>query len=407
VSARGPLPAFNVVAQALRTTTELLAREVINPSAIAPAWSDFEWGVARATCAMHGLGTLLANRLRWSGPQPWAAFLGEQRDHSRGHYESAGAILGRIDAAARSAGIACIALKGSALRSLDIHQPGERPMGDIDLLVSPRDVPGCTSMLAAIGYVPLLSMKRHEVFTPVEHHEPHPFAEHARNPLKIELHTHIAENLPATAVDITHQLWPGSTHPGINGYVSRAALLLHILLHTAGNMRAHVLRFIQLYDIALLGRRLLPDDWRELRGSLDSQNAWWIYPPLSLAERYVPGSIPPDVLASFREICPRGLRRRAQHHDLYEVSWSNLRIAALPGSEWARTPLELLRFARSRLFPGRGALQELAAVTRVLPSYTQLRWYGVSHAERVLRWVFSRPPRVQTMVSVRAALESS
>ena len=111
-------------------------------------------------------------------------------------------------------------------------------MGDIDLLVAPGDVPGCTAMLAQIGYAPAYSMRRHDVFAPVDH-EPHPFAEHARNPLRIEVHTHIAENLPVTAVDITHQLWPASIHPGINGYVSRASLLRHILLHTAGNMRAH------------------------------------------------------------------------------------------------------------------------------------------------------------------------
>jgi hypothetical protein len=29
----------------------------------------------------------------------------------------------------------------------------------------------------------------------------------------------------------------------------------------------------------------------------------------------------------------------------------------------------------------------------------------LSHARRILRWIFSRPPRVQTIGSVRAALE--
>ena len=408
MSTRGSLPAFKVIARALRTTTERLAGEVVNPSSTAPAWNDFEWGVARAVSAMHGLGALLANRLQWRGPQPWTTFLDEQRDHGRAHYERAGVILGDLDAAARRAGIACIALKGSALRALDLHQPGERPMGDIDLLVSPRDVPGCNGMLAQIGYAPAYSMHRHDVFAPIDRHEPHPYAEHTRNPLRIEVHTHIAENLPVTAVDITHQLWPASTHPGINGYVSRASLLRHILLHTAGNMRAHALRFIQLYDIAQLGRRLQPDEWRELLGSRNSRaDSWWIYPPLSLAERYVPGSIPAEVLASFRAACPFGLRMSARHYDLYQVSWSNLRIAALPGSAWARTPLELLRLTKSRLLPSRVALQELSEAARVQPSIQQLRWYGASHFERILRWAFSRPPRVQTMVSVRAALEGT
>jgi hypothetical protein len=395
------LPPFHVIAAALRTTTERLVGEVVNPQSTAPDWNDFEWAVARAVCAMHGLAWLLANRLEWPGPAAWSSFLGEQRDHSRAHYERAGEILASVDAAARDAGVRCIALKGSALRALAIHQPGERPMGDIDLLVAPGDLAACASMLAKIGYEPALSMRRHEVFAPVEHHEPHAFAEHARNPLKIEVHTRIAECLPATAVDITSGLWPSVVRPGINPYSSRVELLRHILLHTAGNMRAHVLRFIQPYDIAKLGSLLHPEEWRELR---DPANSWWIYPPLSLAERCVPGSIPPDVLESFRALCPRRLRAHAQESELYEVSWSNLRIAALPGAEWARTPLELLRFAKSRVLPSRTARQELAQAVAVFPAYSRQRWYGVSHFERILRWIFSRPPRVQTMIAVRAAL---
>ena len=401
------LPPFNVIARSLRTTTERLAREVVHPSTDAPAWSDFEWGIARAVCAMHGLGALLANRLRWQGPHHWMSFLEEQRDHGLAHYERAGEVLARLNDAAYSAGIPYIALKGSALRAFDLHRPGERPMGDIDLLVSPRDVAACTTMFASIGYRPAYSMRRHDVFSPIEREEPHAFAEHSRNPLRIELHTHIAECLPASTVDITHQIWPALSRPGNNRYVSRAALFRHILLHTAGNMRAHVLRFIQLYDIAQLGRQLRPDEWLELLGPPNSRaDSWWIYPPLLLAERYVPGSIPPEVVAAFREVCPYALRRRSQRYDLYSVSWSNLRIAALPGAEWARTPLELFRFAKSRLLPSRIALQELAEATRAQPSHTKLRWYGASHAERILRWVFSRPPRVQTMVAVRAALET-
>jgi len=402
VNSCSALPPYERIERALRATTARLAHEVVQPSWEPPAWDEFEWGVARAVCAMHGLAALLANRLKWQGPPSWSSFLIEQRDHSRAHYERAGEILSRVDEAARDAGVRCVALKGSALRALAIHQPGERPMGDIDLLVSPGDLPACASMLAKIGYEPAFSMRRHEVFIPVDRQEPHPFAEHARNPLKIEVHTRVAEGLPVTPVDITRGLWPRDLHAGINPYASRVELLRHILLHTAGNMRAHALRFIQPYDIAKLGSLLQLAEWRDLR---QQSSEWWIYPPLLLAERCVPGSIPPEVLESFRAMCPRRLRKRAEVSSLYEVSWSNLRIAALPGAEWARTPLELLRFAKSRLMPDRVALQELAHAVAVFPAYSRQRWYGVSHFERILRWIFSRPPRVQTMISVRAALE--
>jgi hypothetical protein len=145
-------------------------------------------------------------------------------------------------------------------------------------------------------------------------------------------------------------------------------------------------------------------DWRELIGEGSARDrSWWLFPPLVLAARYVPGSVPDEVLAELRPLCPRRLRERYGKVSVYEVSWSNLRITALPGHEWARTLGDTLRFARSRMVPARVARDELAAATAVAPHFTKARWYGVSHAERILRWIVSRPPRVQTLWVVSAA----
>ena len=241
------------------------------------------------------------------------------------------------------------------------------------------------------------------VFAPVERHEPHAFAEHALNPLKIEVHTRIAECLPATAVDITSGLVADETmRPGINPYASRVELLRHILLHTAGNMRAHALRFIQPYDIARLGRLLTRGG--VARTARPAANAWWIYPPLSLAERCVPGSIPPEVLESFRAICPRrAARARAEERtvrgELVEPAGSppcrarsgRARRSSSCGSRRVASCRIALRCRNSRR-PSRSC--------RRTPG---MRWYGVSHVERILRWIFSRPPRVQTMIDGAAA----
>jgi hypothetical protein len=179
----------------------------------------------------------------------------------------------------------------------------------------------------------------------------------------------------------------------------------HLCLHAAGNMRANAVRFLHIHEIALLARRLSTSDWRELLGDgAGRTSAWWMYPSLALASNYLPGSIPPRLLAEFRAVCPSRLRRRYQRMSLYEVSWSNVRIAALPGLEWARSLGETWRFARSRAWPDRTAIDELALASVAQPALTSIRWYGASHAERIVRWVFTRPPRVQTMVSVRAAI---
>ena len=407
MSTAGALPPYRVIERALRLTTERLVREIANPTESAPAWNDFEWVVARAVCAMQGIGALLASRCRWPGPQSWLEFLRDQQSHGLAHFENAGKVLARLDVAMRDAGIPCVALKGSALRALGIHAPGLRPMGDIDLLVSPDLVTHCAAVLDGIGYEPLYATARHDIYVPKERATPHGFAEHIRNPLRIEVHTRISENLPITDVDITRHLWPARLQPGINAYANRAALMRHLMLHTTANMRAHAMRFTQVNDIARLAQRFEPDDWRELRGRDPENDCWWMYPPMALAARYLPGCIPDEVLPAFRTVCPARLRKRADRYGVYDVSWSNLRISALPGHEWSRSPLELVRFARSRVLPSRTALDELVKVVKARPNFARVPWYGLSHWERIIRWVFSRPPRVQTLTSVRAALEDA
>jgi hypothetical protein len=146
-------------------------------------------------------------------------------------------------------------------------------------------------------------------------------------------------------------------------------------------------------------------DWRELLGD-DPARAWWMFPPLALAVRHAPGCVPAQWLSELHAVCPRRLRERYERVSIYEVSWSNLRIAALPGREWSRTFGESLRLARSRLYPSRLALEELSNVKVATPHVMNVRWYGASHAERIARWLFTRPPRVQTIAAVSAALRN-
>jgi hypothetical protein len=232
--------------------------------------------------------------------------------------------------------------------------------------------------------------------------------EHVDNPLKIEVHTAVAEPLPIRHVDITGHLQTYSANPGLNQYPDRAALMLHLLLHAAGNMRAHVLRQIQLHDIAALAARLDHGDWQHLMVRPHTvEGLWWAFPPLALTARYYARSIPRDVLVELRAACPLALRLATDRHTLSDVSWSNLRIYAFPGIAWSRTPLEAVRFIRSRVLPGPTALAELEMGLRAQPLLGSLPWYGISHGRRILRWLFSRPPRVQTLMSVVAALEST
>lgn len=403
--AAGKLPPFGVIQAALRRTSEHLVREIVAPSPRTPDWNGFEWTVATSVCAMHGISALLAGRLRWQGPPSFAAFLDEQLAHGRARHEQAGVLLHGLDAGLRSLGIAAVALKGSALRELRLHAAGERPMGDVDLLVRPADAAACARLLAALDYELQYSTRRHDVFAPRKRQPVESFGEHRDHPLKVEVHTRVYEALLVREIDITQQLWPAVPRMGVNPYASSAALLRHVMLHAASSLRANAARFIQIYDTALLAARLGDNDWAELLGG-DDERSWWMFPPLALASRYVAGSVPAEVLAQARARCPRWLRQQYSRRELHSVSWCNLRIAALPGVEWSRTPGDLFRFARSRLLPNLVERTELADTAVSQPLLMRVPWYGISHTERIVRWLFTRPPRVQTITSVSAAMKA-
>jgi hypothetical protein len=179
---------------------------------------------------------------------------------------------------------------------------------------------------------------------------------------------------------------------------------MHLWLHAAGNMRARALRLIQLHDIALLCKRLEAGEWEELFAARpNGRTLWWALAPMMLTARYYPGTIPSGLLARLTE-CPWLLRKRARKQHLADVSWSNIRIEAFPGVEWSGTPREALAFMAGRIWPSREARLELKEGAAQIPDSSTIPWYGISHSARILRWVVSRPPRVQTLLNVRAAL---
>jgi hypothetical protein len=400
-------PPLGKIAAALRKTTEALAHEIAAPTDGAPSWTEFEWDIARAASAMQGVSSLLHDRLRWKGPDVWSQFLREQQNQSVARYVQIARLLEAIDSRARSEGVALVALKGAALHAMQMYTAGRRPMGDIDLLIRDDDAAAIARILQACGYEPGMITEREQVFQPRVRKLPvsHGLGEHVDNPIKIEVHTRIAEQLPIVATDITAFLFQTSAHAGINAYPSLASLMMHLLLHAAGNMRARALRLIQLHDIALLALRFGPADWEELLAARpDGRSLWWALVPLLLTARYYPAAIPPRIFTSPALACPWMLRVRARRQYLTDVSWSNIRIEAFPGLEWSRNPLEALRFMRSRIWPAREARSELEQGAAQIPDASTVPWYGISHGTRILRWVFSRPPRVQTLLSVRAAL---
>jgi hypothetical protein len=406
-SAEVPLPPLATIAAALSKTTEALARELGDPTPEPPIWNEFEWRIARVTVAMHGIAMLLIDRLRWRGPESWHRFLGEQRDHMVGRHQRLVRLIETIDAEARRRGLALMALKGAALYARGLYVAGERPMADFDVLVRPDAAQATAQLLESCGYNLEYSHRRDQAFRPVGSTIPPAgrLGEHVDTPIMIEVHTRIAELLPAIETNITSMLYPENAQAGLNYYPSAASLMMHLLLHAAGNMRARALRFVQLHDIALLATHFRADDWEELLAArFEGHGPWWAFAPMMLTARYHPAAVPSEVLARLGTHCPSLLKRHTRRRGLVGVSWSNIYVEAFPGVEWSRTPGEALRFMKSRIWPSRDALRELKEGAAQIPGVSAIPWYQQAHAKRILRWVFSRPPRVQTLLSVRAAL---
>jgi hypothetical protein len=399
-----PLPPLRTLQSALHHVTESLAAALAHPLAEPPQLSELEWRLAPAVATIHGVSPLLAGALRWRGPSDWHPFLDEQRRHTQMRQQRIETLLAQVDEHARSAGIAMVALKGAALHAAGIYSAGERPMADVDLLTHPADAESAVAVLLALSYHDAGATWKHQGFEPPGAERHATLGEHADNPIKIDLHHRIAERLPLPVTDLTDIVYPRRGEPGLNPYPSRAALMTHLLAHTAGSMAHRGLRMIQLCDIARMTAGMAAADWEALAGFHGrKQRLWWAVPPLMLTDRYFPDTMPREVLAHIGRGCPWLLRRVTARRTLSAFSYSHLYIDPIPGVIWARSVSQAIRYVQQRVFPGEEQRAQLAVLARTGP-WAAERWHRQSQARRVVQWLCSRPTRTETLQPVRAAL---
>jgi hypothetical protein len=400
------LPLREPLQGTLRKITERLAGELAQPTLVAPDWSPLEWRLARAVAVIHCVSPLLSGLLRWEGPAQWRDFLAGQKAHVAARHRRIQELLDQIDARCHEQGIAIVGLKGAALHSMGFYCAGERPMADVDLLVQAGDTARTGQVLQSLGFRESLATWRHGVFVPKDCNLHKGMGEHRDNYLKVELHARIAEKLPLRITDVTDAVYPRTPHPGLNAYPSKAALMIHLLIHAAGAMACRDLRLMNLHDIALVSSRMAGSDWNELvrPEQKDMNRRWWALPPLQLTARYYPDAVPEDVLAALCDHCPWTLRQVVRHRRLSDVSLSYPWIEAFPGIAWSRSGAEIVEYIGGRIWPNK-ELRRLRAKlveTEVAASATQ--WGRLSQRQRMLRWLTSRPLRVETLHAVRMAL---
>lgn len=399
------LPPLKTVKAGLHRATEALAAELARPGGATPAWDGFQWRLACAAAAAHGVSPMLAGSCRWQHA-PWQRFLHEQRAHVEHRQRRIAELLQRIDADARAAGLPLMALKGSALHAMGLYAPGERPMADIDLLVAEGDAASAASMLQGLGYVESYAQWKHRVFKPASGRPMPGLGEHRDTPVSIELHVRIQERLPVSIVDITGRIYPRQAHPGLNDHASAGAVMSHLLLHAAGSICSRSLRLMHLHDIALLSARMTADDWSDLCERDDSWEPWWVLPALRMVDRNYPGLVPAVVLARLARQCPFLLRTLSRRQTMTRVSCSELWLHPFAGMEWSRSAGEAGRYLKNRIRPSREAIQERADMVRTQLWLQGQSWVTLGHGRRVLRWLTRPVPRMDILYAVRAAMDS-
>jgi hypothetical protein len=399
------VPSPGLIQAKLRDITERLASELGSPQSAAPRWDDLEWRLAQAAAAMHGVSPLLRTSLRWRGPPCWEDFLIAQRTHTHQRQRRIAALIECIDEQAQRKRLGVMPLKGAALHALGVYAPGERPMADLDLLVSADCLGPIAQVLSTLGYPASGATWKHLAFEPSSGGSHAPLGEHADNAVKIDVHARIAERLPLAPIDFTDLILPTDWHAGLNAYPSRAALMLHVLAHAAGTMVSRGLRLIHVVDVVRLARSMSETDWRELldRGGA-RKRLWWAHPPLALAARYFPGAIPARALDRLVRQSPWLLRRATARRSLADLSYAHVFIDPLSGLVWTRTPAELIRYIGGRIRPSREQLAQFELASRTGPWSASPEWYAQSHARRIWRWLTSRPTRIESMQPVRNAL---
>jgi hypothetical protein len=399
------LPPLRIIKDGLRRTTEALAEELASdrPCSKTPAWNELEWRLALAVAAAHGVSPLLSHGSTWEN-SGWRQFLAGQREHVEHRHQRIVALLQGIDVHARAAGLAIVPLKGSALHEIGLYAPGDRPMADIDLLVREEDADQTAALLRDLGYVDSFAHWRHRVFKPATGQPATNLGEHRDTPINIELHTRIQERLPIVTVDITGWVYPREPDAGLNPYPSITALMSHLLLHAAGNICGRTLRLLHLNDIASLANRMSASDWDALWDPSAPERPWWALPPLRMVARYYRRAIPDAVLGRLESDCPPWLRAISLRQTLTQVSCSELWLHALHGIEWSRTVFEAGRCISNRIRPTDEAIKERADMLRTQLWLKDKSWVAMPQGRRLLRWLTSPVPRMDTLYVVRAAL---
>jgi hypothetical protein len=215
----------------------------------------------------------------------------------------------RVLAAFRQAGVAALPVKGVVLAETLYGSLALRPLGDIDVLVQPSDLPGARAALGALGFAQAAEPGYENAHHP--YHDPPYYRHAAGGTICLELHWGLWASQFFQLK--TNALWRRAVRAQLHGadvaILSPEDTLLHLAIHRSRS--ALRLRFV--CDVAeLLRRHRATLDWEYLLAQTHAAGArTTMFYTLALAEQLLDGPLPAGLLASLH--VSRVKRRLLEH----------------------------------------------------------------------------------------------
>ena len=357
-------------------------------------WGDPEWKIARVVAVIQGIAPRLAAHAdvfgQSDGGRGFREFVLEQYHLNQLRNERMSGYLRQLLHLAHERQIVLMPLKGADVLFSLYDDIALRPMADFDLFAPPAQFDAAAKLVCETGFDAIADITRHAIFALPPNRVVTLLGEHPDNPIKLELHHHISDELGNRRYDLTELLWKSATQQSRFGdikahYPDRPAQMAHLLLHLSAHMLWRTSRFVSLYDLHLLIRRFTQEDWEQLQQRLSTLGAlWWTYPPLRMLNRYYHNDVPDTFLEAAGRALPTTSRQYFDRLCMTGASYCSVRSGALGHClRWALTPLDALQFVRSLVAPSREVLQDwnksVALLTYSMPAYKQHYVYRLLH----------------------------
>jgi hypothetical protein len=253
----------------------------------------------------------------------------------------------RILTQLRAAGVTPVLLKGAALRRVVYNAPVERPMGDLDLLISDGEFEMASRTLSLAGF----ELPRAEVQDAYRRHHFHLQARHQKS-LLVELHWALSRPNDTVRLDSQGMRARARTFERIGWTTvlvpAPADLILHAIAQATADSFGSLRHIVDIDRVvADAGERL---DWVELRDrAIDAGLDHSLAHGLRLAAELLGTELPPKA--------PTGMPRLTRYH--------LTRLPASPIADPRERRPAALRLIQFWLLPGPGArVREIARTIR-------------------------------------------